>query len=78
MSRSSANAVAIGAALRSGLPVLRRRALAELAMAFRVAHGNLVRAGEALNIPHRTMSRWVAEHEDVRELLERARAKGGA
>jgi transposase-like protein len=64
----------VGHALRSGDPEFRTLALARIADALAASAGNLTETAARLDVPPRTLYRWVAGDEDVRGMVYAARA----
>ena len=64
----------VGHALRSGDPLFRALALDRLAAALVESAGNLTETAARLDVPPRTLYRWVASDEEVKAMIRRARS----
>ncbi len=71
--RVAERALVLGARLRMG----EQSAIEELLNAFRAESGNLFRACQRLDLPHRTVTRWVAGNPKLSRELERIRKRAG-
>jgi len=64
----------VGHALRCGDPLFRALALDRIAAALVESAGNLTETAARLDVPRRTLCRWVAGDEEVRGMIRRARS----